>query len=469
MSWGGVWCVWSGPGSGAPQRRRWRRGVPTAAASPRKSLLLDSYKNKSHKYERFVALVVVREVVPMSKTAVVSRFPVLSLEEQANFVAGIGLDTLLFCPNGWALRHRFINTNTGETVRARCGSWSCLYCGPRKVDQWRQLVKAAEPTLFVTLTKVGTTLKEAARTLTTVLQYLRRGSKGRGKAHVGARPAYPLQVFAVLEEHSDFEENGFHWHLLVKGVDYLPNQVVSEALRSATGGRSYITRVKRVKNNRAVGYVTKYLTKEIMRERRGLVEEEKMITRVAVKAVEGRVDAQGKPYCFETCYDEQGQIVMEEERRVVQRLCKAHRIRYSKQFFPTSTAELRWQLFGEKREQEEEEQREEEGQEQGEEEQGQECKAWVLHEVESLDGSDRDGRKRGHEVLLERKLRGENGEDEDEEREEGEGERRAQQYRRLRRDALLESVQALREGRWMYSRRIIGIWSYQRERLRVAG
>src|SRR5258708_3781684 len=103
-------------------------------------------------------------------------FQPLPLEVQADFIAGQGVDTLMFCPDGWALRHRFINTGTGEVVRARCGSWSCLYCGPRKVDQWRQLVKAAEPTLFITLTKVGTTLREAARTLTTVLQYLRRGS-----------------------------------------------------------------------------------------------------------------------------------------------------------------------------------------------------------------------------------------------------------------------------------------------------
>jgi hypothetical protein len=59
---------------------------------------------------------------------------------------------------------------------------------------------------------------------------------------VGSRPAYPLQVFAVLEEHSDFENVGFHWHLLVKGVDFLPNQVVSDALRSATGGRRVYSR-----------------------------------------------------------------------------------------------------------------------------------------------------------------------------------------------------------------------------------
>lgn len=409
---------------------------------------------------------------------IAERFPLPSLEKQADFVTEQGLDTLMFCPDGWALRHRFINTGSGEVVRARCGSWSCLYCGPRKVDQWRQLVKAAEPTLFVTLTKVGTTLKEASRTLTTVLQYLRRGSKGRGKARIGARPAYPIQVFAVLEEHSDFEENGFHWHLLVKGVDFLPNQVVSDALRSATDGRSYITKVKRVKNNRAVGYVTKYLTKEIMHERRGLVEEEKTVVRIVSDPVEGHVDAQGNPYLFETRYDEQGQPVREDERHVVQRLCKAHRIRYSKQFFPVSTAALRRQLFGEKQEEATDEGTGQVQAQQTEEGQEQERPAWVLYEVEPLEDADRDGLRKAHMTLIEKKLRGESEEEACGAEESGaeelepdieEYEKRVQQYRRLHREALLESVQALREGRWLYSRRIIGIWNYQRERLRLAG
>lgn len=418
----------------------------------------------------------------MSENVKAGQFAPISLEEQADLVAKQKLDTLLFCPDSWALRHRFINTESGEVVRARCGSWSCLYCGPRKVDMWRQLVKAAEPTLFVTLTKCGTTLKEAARTLTTVLQYLRRGSKGRGKARIGARPAYPIQVFAVLEEHTDFEENGFHWHLLVKGVDFLPNQVVSDALRSATGGRSYITKVKRVKNSRAVGYVTKYLTKEIMRERRGLVEEEQTMTRVAVEPIEGKVDAEGRPYAFTTSFDEEGNPVRVEERKLVQRLCKAHRIRYSKDFFPMSTAALRREVFGEKPETPEgEEQLAGSALDQAEEaEQEQERPVWILHEVEPLAIEDNDGRRNEHAVLLKKKLQAEveddevvvevvEGDDEEIEPDIDEHALRVQRYQRMRREALLESLEALREGQWLYSRRIIGIWGYQRERLRPAG
>ena len=104
---------------------------------------------------------------------------------------------------------------------------------------------------------------------------------------IGERPAYPIEVFAILEEHSDFEQVGFHWHLLVKGVDFLPNQVVSDALRSATGGRSYITKTERVRNNKAIGYVTKYLMKEITRERRGMVEEQ--VKRLVLSVDDGKL------------------------------------------------------------------------------------------------------------------------------------------------------------------------------------
>ncbi len=56
------------------------------------------------------------------------QFPLPSLEEQVVLVEQHGVDTLLFCPNAWALRHVFINQDTGEVVRARCNRWDCLYC-----------------------------------------------------------------------------------------------------------------------------------------------------------------------------------------------------------------------------------------------------------------------------------------------------------------------------------------------------
>src|SRR6266516_829750 len=345
------------------------------------------------------------------------RFPLLPIEEQMELARKHRLDTLLFCPDPWALRHRFINQDTGEVVRARCNSWHCLYCGPRKVDQWRQLVKAAEPTLFVTLTKVGWTIHEASRVYTTVLQYLRRGSKGFGPDHLGARLAYALECFAVLEEHRDFEHVGFHWHLLVKGVDYIPKQTVSNALRSATNGRSYIVHVDGVKKMHAVGYVTKYLTKEVSLERRGMREElrEMLVYR----------------------QDEQGQIIEECSLQTVQVMSKARRIRYTRHFFPASTAELRLRLFSQL---------------------GDVSEIAIdqaaspdVEGVVSLERDDQSGDtdqevKRSAWVLYEQEPFSSDIED----------------YRARRQAALLESLTALQAGKLMYSRRVVSIWAYQR-------
>jgi hypothetical protein len=346
-----------------------------------------------------------------------NRFPLPSIEEQAALAQKHQVDVLLFCPDPWALRHRFINQDTGEVVRARCNSWQCLYCGPRKVDQWRQLVKAAEPTLFVTLTKVGWTIHEASRVYTTVLQYLRRGSKGFGHDHLGARLAYPLECFAVLEEHRDFEHVGFHWHLLVKGVDYLPKQTVSNALRSATNGRSYIVHVDGVKKMHAVGYVTKYLTKEVTSERRGIREElrEMLVYR----------------------QDEQGKVIEECSVQTVQVMSKARRIRYTRHFFPASTAELRLRLFSQLGD--------------VSEISIDQAASPDVQEVVSLEGDDRPGEselevKRSTWVLYEQEPFSSEIED----------------YRAQRQLALMESLAAMQAGKPMYSRRVVSIWAYQR-------
>ncbi|SRR6266436_4025921 len=75
----------------------------------------------------------------MKTSATTPVFSLPLLEEQADLVEKHGVETLLYCPNPWAIRYVFINQNTGEVVCARCNRWDCLYCGPRKVDMWRQL------------------------------------------------------------------------------------------------------------------------------------------------------------------------------------------------------------------------------------------------------------------------------------------------------------------------------------------
>jgi hypothetical protein len=204
----------------------------------------------------------------------------LTLDEQAELAAKHGLETLLFCPDSWALRHGFVNHDTGESARARCNRWDCLYCEPRKVDQWRQLVKEAAPTLFLTLTKAGKTVEEAARALTTFLQYLRRGSKGRGPHHKGAREAYPIEYFAVLERHSNFAENGFHWHLLVKGVEFIPHEALKAAWSSARHGEADIVWIEAIRKPQVIGYVTKYLTKSLSLGEKGVRYEEHEMTAI---------------------------------------------------------------------------------------------------------------------------------------------------------------------------------------------
>jgi len=344
-----------------------------------------------------------------------------SVEEHMALVVKHRLETLLFCPDPWALRHRYINQDTGDVVRARCDRWECLYCGPRKVDQWRQLVKAAQPTLFVTLTKVGWSLQEAARVYTTVLQYVRRGSKGYGPYRVGARPAYPIECFAVLEEHRDFEHVGFHWHLLVKGVDYLPKPVVSEALRSATKGRSYIVHVENVKKMHAVGYVTKYLTKEVTSEKRGMREE---LREMVVQRLK-----------------EQGKVREECTMQTVQVMSRARRIRYTRHFFPVSTAELRLRLFSQLGDVQDmaidqaavpDVPLDGDGMSQPpqDEQSLAQPSSWVLYECEPFSRDIND-------------------------------------YRAQRQMALAESIEQLRTGKRLYSRRVVSIWSYQRQRQRV--
>ena len=384
-------------------------------------------------------------------SSAVSRFPLPSLEVQADLAEKHGLETLLFCPDAWALRHIFINRDTGDVVRARCNRWDCLYCGPRKVDQWRQLVKAAEPTLFLTLTKAGQTVEEAARALTTFLQYLRRGSKGRGVERKGAREAYPVEYFAVLERHSNFEENGFHWHLLVKGVDFIPHEILKEAWRSARRGIAYIVHVEAIRKPHVIGYVTKYLTKSLSRGEKGVRYEERQTTGFTI--------------------DDEGKVVEEQHTYTVELVSKARRIRYSRHFFPEKVADLRARLFAEI---------EQSSMEQTEG--SSECEGCQVHnglpltntsggeegqEDKPLEGiSESEGNQEGNGLPLET-------EQQPVKRsswvlvEQEAFTQDIEEYKRRRRQALLDALRDIRAGRNL-SRRVINIWAYQRNELRWA-
>ncbi len=342
------------------------------------------------------------------------RIQLLSFEEKVRAVERFHLETLFFCPDPWALRHKFVNEATGETIGARCDRWTCLYCGPRKVDLWRRLVAEAQPTLHVVLTRVGWTVQDASRVLTTVLQYLRRGTKGRGRELIGARQAYPVECFAVLEEHKNFHKVGFHWHLLVNGVEHLPHQVVSDALRSSMSSRyaeqdrSYIVRVRGVTNTRAIGYVTKYLTKEVAKERRGtrLVEQQHMVYR----------------------RDGQGKITQATTTRMVEAMSHARRIRYTRHFFPESTAALRIKVFADL----------------GDGEIALSA-GGVVPDVDETQEEEQESVKASW-VLFEEAPYSDDTDD----------------YHDRRHKAVRESIQRQEEGERLYSGRIVGMWAAQR-------
>lgn len=132
-----------------------------------------------------------------------------------------------------------------------CDRYACRHCGPRRVALWRDLAEHAAPERFITLSRVADDLVGARRVVTTIMQRLRRAG-------------YRMEYLVTFERH----KNGtFHAHLLQKG-DYIPQAVLSEALRSATHGRSFVCDIRRA-DGKVAGYVTKYITKQLTGEESG--------------------------------------------------------------------------------------------------------------------------------------------------------------------------------------------------------
>jgi hypothetical protein len=384
---------------------------------------------------------------------------VLTLEERADIAEEYQIEALLFCPHPWGVGRYWVNRETGESQRARCNRWDCLHCGPRKVNVWRQLVKLAEPTLFLTLTKAGNTVEEAARALTTFVQALRRGSKGKGRNHMGARDAYPIEYFAVLERHEDFERNGFHWHLLIKGVDSIPyKDVIKPLWMSAThyqpstdeqeGHGAENGWIERIRSAKAIGYVTKYLMKAVSEGEKGTRDVER--ERLAVQE------------------DEQGELHIGREKVTLKVASKAHRIRYSRGFFPERVAEMRTRLFAGV-------DATEEGKQANEQQEPKQRSPWMLvdAQVEVKAEIEEHKQRRCVEVLAEiGAIRDEDAGVYEERRQAALGQVIAEAREMIqadywqRRRATLLSV--LEDGRPI-SRRVIQTWHNQRQHVRLAG
>ncbi len=374
-----------------------------------------------------------------------------TLEMQADLVEDYRLETLLYCPNAWALRHLFINQATGETIRARCNRWDCLYCGPRKVDQWRQLVKAAEPTLFLTLSKAGKTVEEAARALTVFMRFLRRGSKGKGPNKLGARDSYPVEYFAVLERHRNFTEVGFHWHLLLRGVDFIPyKEVLQPAWMSATHGQAMIGHIETIRRPQAIGYVTKYLTKAVTAGEKGIrTKQHKRVTarlqaqedslhqvyEAVGKVQEGFEVAVYRYGAYSLQHDEQGQPLMETETTTIEDVSRARRIRYSRNFFPESVADLRARLFADL-----------------EQQAMKKADDGKPLEESATDESSLQAAPSSWCLIQQAEFTSD-----------------MKEYQRRRRSALLDVLTDMRVSQRHLSRRVINIWDYQRNQLRKEG
>ena len=164
--------------------------------------------------------------------------------------------------------------------------------------------------------------------------------------------------------------------------------------------------------------------------------------------------------------------------QVVERLCKAHRIRYSRNFFPERTADLRGRLFGQQDEEEMSADAEpgetvveemapdmwrEDGKgevslvEQAPIEVPGEQDSAICSGVQEQSASLVNGEvwpvRRSVWVLYESAPFSDD----------------IGEYKQRRRRALVESLADLRGGKRMYSRRVVSVWAYQRKRLRRVG
>ena len=191
--------------------------------------------------------------------------------------------------------------------------------------------------------------------------------------------------------------------------------------------------IEAVRKPDVIGYVTKYLTKSLSNDEKGMRQEEQ-------EGIQLRLDEEGNPI---------------EERRnyTVELTSKARRIRYSRHFFPERVTELRVRLFAEIEQQ-------------------------TMERVENVptNGSQIEGGKILDETLKEGVEQMETGGTSEEAvTNEGVARRSSwtivecdeftddiKEYRRRRRKALLEALLAIREGQMQLSRRVINIWAYQR-------
>ena len=171
--------------------------------------------------------------------------------------------------------------------------------------------------------------------------------------------------------------------------------------------------IEAVKRPHVIGYVTKYLMKSLSQSEKG--------------------SHQVKRERYVYTKDEEGKAARKKAFRLVEVVSSARRIRYSRQFFPESVADLRVRLFSSlEATAMEKENGAGESAENGkllEDTQPPSRSSWVLYEQEEI-SDDLDEQMRWH------------------------------------REALIEALSHVRDGKRRLSRRVISMWDYQRRELK---
>jgi hypothetical protein len=155
----------------------------------------------------------------------------------------------------WTVRGTSLDAKTQRFIRLNCKCWECRYCGPRRAKRCKRSIAAWAEKLqlnrFVTLTLDPKKLNGEDST-----KYLNRTfAKLRSVLH--RKYGKSLSYIRVLE----YQQNGTaHFHLLL-------NQFIDiEWLRAewqAVGG-GWNVWIKMIAIRRIVGYVSKYLSKDLL-------------------------------------------------------------------------------------------------------------------------------------------------------------------------------------------------------------
>lgn len=157
------------------------------------------------------------------------------------------------CQVGW-----FTNLATGETVAAKCNSWTCAHCGPLKCMQYRRRLNPIAWTHMLTLTVEGSEwdppyTKEQIKTFNRkwrwVRQWLRRNVKS--------------EMFCWVNELGD-RRGRLHKHILLACARFEYAALRSSVVRAGLGRVMHFDHL-RGGGRGGSSYATKYLTKTLSR------------------------------------------------------------------------------------------------------------------------------------------------------------------------------------------------------------